>query len=87
MIYLLDTNVISELRRIRNGRGDRNVETWANGVRAEDLFLSAITVEELEIGVLLIESRDTSQGALLRKGSIAISYLRFRAGFYRSIRR
>ena len=67
MIYLLDTNVISELRRIRHGRGDRNVETWANGVRAEDLFLSAITVEELEIGVLLIESRDTSQGALLRK--------------------
>ena len=67
MIYLLDTNVVSELRRIRHGRGDRNVETWANGVRAEDLFLSAITVEELEIGVLLIERRDTSQGALLRK--------------------
>jgi hypothetical protein len=66
LIYLLDTNVISEMRRIRLGRGDRAVETWAKSVKAGDLFLSAITVQELEIGVLLTERRDPFQGALLR---------------------
>lgn len=65
-MYVLDTNVLSELRRIRLGRGNRNVESWANRINAGDLFLSAITVEELEIGVLLAERRDPFQGAILR---------------------
>lgn len=66
MMYVLDTNVLSELRRIELGRGDRNVESWAYQVEAEDLFLSSITVEELEIGVLLVERRDPFQGTILR---------------------
>ena len=66
MMYVLDTNVLSELRRIELGRGDRNVESWAYQVDAEDLFLSSITVEELEIGVLLVERRDPFQGTILR---------------------
>jgi len=66
-MYLLDTNVISEFRRIRIGRGDRSVEAWTNKVDATDLFLSAITIEELEIGVLSIERRDPRQGAILRE--------------------
>ena len=66
MRYLLDTNVVSEMRRILTGKGDLAVERWANSVQAVDLHLSAITVEELEIGVLRVERRDPFQGRLLR---------------------
>jgi toxin FitB len=65
-MFLLDTNVISELRKIRLNRADKNVARWADRVDANALFLSAITLQELEIGVLLAERRDPLQGALLR---------------------
>lgn len=65
-MYLLDTNVVSELRKVRAGKADRNVTAWADGVEANQLFISAITVQELEIGVLLSERRDPVQGAMLR---------------------
>lgn len=65
-MYLLDTNVVSELRKIRLGKADLQVAAWADSVEAADLFLSAITVQELEIGVLLAERRDPTQGAIFR---------------------
>ena len=65
-MYLLDTNVISELRKAKSGKADDNVIAWANGVSAATLFISVITILELETGVLLVEQRDPSQGALLR---------------------
>lgn len=65
-MFLLDTNVVSELRKIRLGRADHNVAQWADSVDAGDLYLSAITIQELETGVLLIERRDASQGAIFR---------------------
>jgi toxin FitB len=65
-MYLLDTNVISELRKVRTGNADPAVAAWARTTIAEDLFLSSITVLELEIGMLLVERRDPAQGALLR---------------------
>ena len=65
-MFLLDTNVVSELRKVRNGRADGNVARWADSVDASDLFLSAITVQEIEIGVMLAERRDAVQGAVLR---------------------
>jgi toxin FitB len=65
-MYLLDTNVVSELRKVRSGKADRHVSEWANSVEASDLYLSAITIQELEMGVLLVEHRDFSQGAMLR---------------------
>lgn len=67
MMYLLDTNVVSELRKIRAGRADTNVAAWAEGVDAADLFISAITLMELELGVLALERKDATQGALLRQ--------------------
>ena len=67
MTYLLDTNVVSELRKVRAGKADPAVAHWADTVEASDLFLSAITVQELETGVLLVERRDPAQGALLRR--------------------
>lgn len=65
-MFLLDTNVVSELRKIRLGRADANVARWADSVDAADLYLSAITVQELEIGVLLAQRRDPQQGAIFR---------------------
>ncbi len=65
-MYLLDTNVISELRKAKTGKISKNVETWASHVPASTLFLSVITILELELGVRLLERRDTSQGAVLR---------------------
>jgi len=65
-MFLLDTNVISELRKAKSGKADNNVLSWANTVSAGRLFLSVITILELETGVLLIERRDAIQGAVLR---------------------
>ncbi len=65
-MFLLDTNVVSELRKIRLGKADSHVADWADSMDAADLYLSAITIQELEIGVLLAERRDPSQGAVFR---------------------
>jgi predicted nucleic acid-binding protein len=65
-MYILDTNVVSELRKIRLGKADKCVADWADSVDASDLYLSAITIQELEIGILLAERRDPSQGAIFR---------------------
>lgn len=66
-MYLLDTNVVSELRKIRLGKADPQVAAWADSVDASDLYLSVITVQELEIGIILVERRDPSQGTVLRR--------------------
>jgi predicted nucleic acid-binding protein len=65
-MYLLDTNVVSEIRKIRSGKADAHVALWANAVDATDLYVSVITIQELEIGVLQAERRDPAQGATLR---------------------
>jgi len=65
-MYLLDTNVISELRKAKSGKADNSVVNWANNVSATRLFLSVITILELETGVLLVERKDPTQGAVLR---------------------
>jgi predicted nucleic acid-binding protein len=66
LMFLLDTNVLSELRKVRAGKADKHVATWAASVPGPSLFLSVITIQEVEIGVLLVERRDASQGAVLR---------------------
>jgi len=65
-MYLLDTNVVSELRKAPSGRANANVIAWAASVTTSMLFLSSITILEIEIGILQIERRDSVQGALLR---------------------
>lgn len=66
MTYLLDTNVVSELRK-RPGRIDSHVAAWGAALDADQQFLSVITLFEVEIGILLVERRDPSQGELLRQ--------------------
>ncbi len=65
-MFLLDTNVISELRKAGDGKAARNVVAWLSGVEATTLYLSAITLLELELGVLRMERRDPIQGSRLR---------------------
>jgi predicted nucleic acid-binding protein len=65
-MFVLDTNVVSELRKIRSGKADPRFTHWADNVDAGSLHISAITILELELGVLQIERRDSTQGAMLR---------------------
>ncbi len=60
-MYLLDTNVVSELRKGRNTR----VAAWATSVPGHLMYLSVITVMELETGILLLQRKDATQGAVL----------------------
>ncbi len=66
MMFVLDTDVVSELRKVRAGKADPNLAAWAESIDASALFISAITIMELEMGVLSVERRDAVQGAMLR---------------------
>jgi predicted nucleic acid-binding protein len=64
-MFLLDTNVVSELGRFR--RADPNVVRWADSFPVTQFYLSAICLTELELGVRLMERRDPAQGVRLRR--------------------
>jgi predicted nucleic acid-binding protein len=66
-MFILDTHVVSELRKVKAGKADRHVAAWAASVPADALFVSAISILELETGVLRVLRRDPGQGALLRE--------------------
>ena len=65
-MYLLDTNVVSELRRASTAKADANVVAWASKVPSSQLYISVVTILEIEVGALGIERRDSKQGAILR---------------------
>jgi predicted nucleic acid-binding protein len=64
-MFILDTNVISELRQ---GKPQQSmaVRQWAAGLPSSQLFLSAITLLELELGIQALERKTPSQGSALR---------------------
>jgi toxin FitB len=63
-MFIIDTNVVSELRRPE--KADQKVAEWAATVPLTSIFLSVITILELELGVLSIERKDKAQGLILR---------------------
>lgn len=65
-MVLLDTNVVSEPRNARAGRADLGGAAWAEGVEAGALLLSAVTIHEIELGMLPADRRDARQRAVLR---------------------
>ena len=65
-MYLIDTNVISEMRKAGSGKIDRQVDRWLDSVLLANLYMSAVSILEIEIGVLQSERRDPQQGAMLR---------------------
>lgn len=76
-MYLLDTNVVSELRKAKACKADKNVIAWAASVSSNSLFLSVITILELEISIQLVERRDPTQGTLLRawhEGQVLLAF-------------
>ena len=66
-MFVLDTNVVSELRKAGFGKADPRVVEWASSVRPALLFLSVVTLMELEQGALSLERRDPRQGAAIRR--------------------
>lgn len=66
-MYVLDTNVVSELRKAKTGRANRSVRWWEAQVDTTKTFVSAITVHELEVGILRVERRDPVAGGVLRR--------------------
>jgi predicted nucleic acid-binding protein len=62
-MFLVDTNVLSELRR--RARTHPNVAAWADGVPVLDMFVSAITIMELQWGALMLQQRDLARGDML----------------------
>lgn len=66
-MFVLDTNVVSEFRKVRSNKANAGVAAWAEQVPSAELFISAITIHELEHGVLLMERSDPTQGEILRE--------------------
>lgn len=60
-MYLLDTNIVSELRKAAKQKADPNVMKWFQKVRLSDCYLSAITITELRIGILSKQKKDPLQ--------------------------
>jgi predicted nucleic acid-binding protein len=63
-MYVLDTNVVSELRKAV--RADPKVVAWASKVATGTLYISAVTLLELELGIISLERRDQPQASILR---------------------
>lgn len=66
-MFLLDTNAVSELRRVPSGRADPSVVAWFRATATELIYLSVISLMEMEIGIGRIERRDPSQGRRMRQ--------------------
>lgn len=65
-MFLLDTNVVSEIRKLGDGKADARVTAWVSEREATSFYISVLTLMELEIGILRIERRDSRQGERLR---------------------
>lgn len=65
-MFVLDTNVISELRKKHLGRAAAAVVAWADRSPPETRYICSITVMELEMGILPLERRDPARAGLLR---------------------
>jgi predicted nucleic acid-binding protein len=61
--FLLDTNVVSELRNVS---ADARVVAWASALPKREAFVGVVTIREIEAGVMLVERRDAQQGSALR---------------------
>lgn len=65
-MYLLDTGVVGELRKARSGQTDAGLAAWAGGVPRHSLFISALTLVELDTGAAQLEQKDRAAAAAVR---------------------
>lgn len=69
-MYLVDTNVVSELRRLRP---NRRVIKWISDVPPEQLFISAVTISEIQAGIEVTREQDMQKAAQLEAWLIQVS--------------
>ncbi len=65
-MYLLDTNVISELRKVKQNKADQNVAAWLSNVPVQSLYTNAVVLMEIERGLLRVERKDPKQADALK---------------------
>lgn len=70
MTYLIDTNVISEIRK--GERADPNVAAWYDAVRGDSLYLSVLALGEIRRGIERKRPSDAAQAAALEKWLAAV---------------
>lgn len=66
MKYLLDTNVLSEYRKVEKGTANPNFVKWQQHILLNQLYLSSITVMEINIGILRLARKDKKQASILK---------------------
>ena len=66
MKYLLDTNVLSEYRKVEKGTANPNFVKWQQHILLHQLYLSSITVMEINIGILRLARKDKKQAFILK---------------------
>lgn len=66
-MFLLDTNVVSELRKLRGRTANPQMVAWAGKQSTADFYVSAISIMEIEIGIRRLERRDADRGGILRE--------------------
>lgn len=76
-MFLLDTNVLAELRKVAEGKGNSRVRAWAETLSDDNVWISAITLFETEVGIRRMERRDARQGAVLRHWMTSVVQIRF----------
>ena len=69
-MFLLDTNIVSELRR---PRPDKNVLAWLAAVPQESICISAVTLGELQAGVELLRQRDANKAGAIEAWMDAVA--------------
>lgn len=65
-MFLLDTNVVSELRKFHNHSINPNVERWFAGINPTQTFISATTIMEIRVGILLKQRRAPRQATIFQ---------------------
>ena len=66
-MFLLDTNAVSESRKLATSNVDPVFKNWIDEIDPNLLYVSVISLMELEVGILRISRRDTRQGIVLRE--------------------
>ena len=66
-MYLLDTNILSETRKIRTGKANQSVIDWLADTPEHLLYVNAVVLMEVERGILAKERKDPQQGEVLRQ--------------------
>ncbi len=66
-MYLLDTNLISEIRKLPKNKCNKGVAKWVKETSKDLMFTNAVVIMELERGILAIERKDQLQGEMLRQ--------------------